>query len=479
MKTTKSKLTVYKLLMFMCIFLMLCMANNALAENCTHYVSPSGTATWATASNISTPTSVQIAFNNAAAGNVVCFRGGTYNVPAKDFGDTYRGYYEPANSGTASQPITFQAYTGETPLFNGVAGGTGDVSDFATILGTNDKNYIVFDGFSLQADSGAKMARMIIHGNLSRSTYITVKNFIINGGTTVLTSTDNREGIRIEAADYITISKNKIYNFRQTTDWHNTSAIKMYHDTNITIENNEIYNCSAGIYYKSDVATAVTRYNYVHDCYLGIFTDAWSTGYNMDNHSYYHNVVANCSYIGIQLYAEDGGTLNNVSVYNNTIYNSSSAGDLYGIFIGANTSYAASNSMTVHSNIIQGTAYKLTFAMGAIAECQNNQYGSLGSFNVRTNYGGGAVTFTSLANWHSSTNVSGGVHPEGASTLNGLASNPLFVNASGYMNKLSDFALQSSSPCVGTGKNGVNMGANISNVGTGASTKTPSAPVLK
>lgn len=432
----------------------------------THYASPSGSASWANSTNTETPCSVATAFSNAAAGDIVYFRGGTYSVPAKDTGSTYVGYYNPAYSGTGdadANRIIFKAYTGETPVFDGTAGGSGDTSDYATIFGTNGRDYITFDGFVFQSDSGTKMGRIIIGGE-SISTNVTVKNCYVNGGSTTVSSTDNREGIRIERGQNILIQNCTIYNYRQSSNWPNTAGLKFYHDSNITIENCEIYNCSAGIFYKSAVSTATTRYNYIHDCHRGIYATPWSSGYDMPNHSYYHNVISKCAYSGLQVYIEDGSTANNLAIYNNTVYSPNTSGELFGIFVGAAGDWTASNSQRFYNNIILGSAQKATFCVGVISECDYNQYGNSGSFNVRTNYGGGAVTYSSLANWQASTVVTGGAHPD----THGLASNPVFVNTSGNYSALADFALDEGSPCLGAGKAGVDMGADISLVGTGA-----------
>lgn len=461
----------------LCVLSLIALIKAGAADAGTYYVSSSGTATWGQATDINTPTNVQTAFNNAVAGDIVYFRGGTYNVPAKNFGDTYHGYYEPAHSGSAGNPITFQAYPGETTVFNGTAGGTGDTPDYATIFGTNGASYIVFDGFFFQSDNGTKMARIIIWGSGTRPNHDTLINCTIYGGTSLTSSTDNREGLRVENSDYITVQNTRIYSYRNTAWNHNTSAVKLYHDTNFIFANNEIYNCTEGLYYKSAVDTAHTVYNYIHDNYECVFTDSWAAGYDMPNHSYHDNVIANCSYTAMNIYGE-GGNLNNLSVYNNTIYMPTTSGDNRAIFIGNSYSYISSNSIAVYNNIILGSAEKLTFpGTGTITECEYNQYGNLGSFNVRTNYGSGSVTYTSLSNWHTSTAVSGSVHPEGATTLNGLASDPLFVNGSGNYSQLSDFNLQAGSPCKGSGKGGMNMGANVALVGTGMPpSKVPNPP---
>lgn len=72
-----------------------------------HYVSPSGSATWAASTSIDTPTSIATANANVVAGDTVYLRGGTYYY-----------YINPAHSGTdIGNRVIYEAYTGETPTF--------------------------------------------------------------------------------------------------------------------------------------------------------------------------------------------------------------------------------------------------------------------------------------------------------------------------------------------------------------------------
>jgi len=266
----------------------------------TYYVSNNGTSSWANANNIRTPCSVSTAFAFATAGDTVYFRGGIYNVPAKNFGSTYIGYYNPSNSGTGdadSNRIKFMAYPTETPIFNGTAGGSGDAAYYATIFGTNGKNYITFDGFSFRSDNGTKMARLIIYG--ANSTGITVKNCTFDGGTTTISSTDNFEALRLERATNILIQRCIIKNYWQSSNWPNTSGIKLYWCSNVTVENCEIYNCTAAIYNKSGSDNTTWRYNFIHDCAIGFYAATSSSYHN--NGSFYHNIISKCSntYINI------------------------------------------------------------------------------------------------------------------------------------------------------------------------------------
>jgi len=81
-------------------------------QGSTYWVSPTGTAAWASAES-TTPlsgtacTTVALAASNAQAGDIVYFRGGNYT-----------GGLAPTGSGTsATNRITFAAYNGESPIF--------------------------------------------------------------------------------------------------------------------------------------------------------------------------------------------------------------------------------------------------------------------------------------------------------------------------------------------------------------------------
>jgi len=97
----------------------ICITLPGVAHAATHWVSPAGTAAWGSCIGSATLTgtgacSLATANANGAAGDLVYLRGGIYNLGG---GVGIR----PAHSGTsATNMITFQAYTGETPtLSNG------------------------------------------------------------------------------------------------------------------------------------------------------------------------------------------------------------------------------------------------------------------------------------------------------------------------------------------------------------------------
>jgi len=95
-----------KKLILSILFLFL-LAGNAFAD--THYVSSTGTDTWADSTDIAKPCSTATANANAAAGDVVKFRAGTYTGL----------YINPTNSGTAESKITWMPYNDEEVIFTG------------------------------------------------------------------------------------------------------------------------------------------------------------------------------------------------------------------------------------------------------------------------------------------------------------------------------------------------------------------------
>lgn len=114
------------------IFLIL-FAGNAFAA--THYVSPTGTDTWANSTAAETPCSLATANSNAAAGDVVNLTTGTYT----------NGQISPTNSGSAGNVITFQAYP--TPGTTSVIFTGSPAALYAIHL--DGKSYIKIDGITI------------------------------------------------------------------------------------------------------------------------------------------------------------------------------------------------------------------------------------------------------------------------------------------------------------------------------------------
>jgi hypothetical protein len=425
------------------------------AATCTHYASPTGSASWANATDINTPTSAKTAFANALADNVVCFRGGTYNV-GQDDGSGYYGSLNPSHSGTPGHPITFQAYPGETPILNGDnSNNAPDGIDRVLATGDGAVSWITYDGFVVQANGGTQHASIIVGGSGDPGgTGFVVKNCVINGGTQGYVTNDNRDGLRINNATNVTITNNKVYGFYwasgQTDDY---ACIKQYHGTNVTITNNELYNCNTGISTKRYSDDVTIAYNYIHDTKTGILANV-NTGYAYDYHRWHiHNNVINLTMSGadnaIAIDSDNGPQLAyDFEVYNNTIRNVN----------GGCISIANAPRIVLYNNICStaGTKFTTVRNTSTLTEADYNQWGT-GTFSIKVHVYGTESDYSTLAGWKSSGQLNGGGNPG----VGDLASNPLFTNGSGNFSHLSDFNLQPSSPCKGAGKNGTDIGATI------------------
>jgi hypothetical protein len=457
------------------IILVLLSAIMSFAAN--HYVSNNGTASWAASTNIVTPCSTRVAFDSAQAGDTAFFLQGTYNTPERNFGDWYLGYYYCKHDGTSGAPIVFMRHSSaDSVVFNGTAGGSGDhtaggTSCFATLFATNDKNWIVFDGFKFLADEGSSMARVMVGSNdRNFNGNVVIKNCVFDGGVVLgATDTDNREGLLIHDAVKVTVQNCYFYNYLQVNDNHNTSAIKAYHDTTINVTNCEITNCTVGIYWKGYTYGTKIQNCYVHDCNECIFITPDDIGMEHDYDTIYNCVITYGEYAGAWM-VESGvyGTHgNDFVVYNNTFYGNTSKS------LGAQ--YCESgHGLTAYNNIIiQSSGYSLrtvdmTGWRNYLKAVDHNQWGATFS-TIRLGDNIRNTNYTSLANWQASSELEDAMDAGcGSSQHPGcgdLSSDPQFVNTSGNMNELADFALGGASPCLGAGRSGADIGADVSTVG--------------
>lgn len=406
---------------------------------------------------IGDPWTMEEGWANAVAGDVVWHRAGTYELyyDIPTYGASYyayRGIVNPSNSGTALSTIVFATYLSEVVTLNAHAD-AGLWSDYARPISSGAEDYIVMDGFEVQSDGGTKAAGVAMTGAdaAGRTIGCVAKNLDINGGSATITSTDNREGIRLEATTGAKIQNCTIYGFRQTTNWANTAGIKMYDNDTALLENNDVDDCSCGIYLKSNIDDCIVRDNYVHDCYSAIQAQVYLTQ-SSTNNSIYNNVVVNNTFIGIgNIQEELTANANGWKVYNNTVY-----GGTHGIIM-------ASADHDIYNNIVDGfSGYTLwTYEDCDLVTCDHNQHGT-GLNIIVERYSGTEATYATLIAWQASGELKGGGNPGAGS----LASSPEFLDATTFLNTLADFALAGGSPCIGTDRAGTgDMGADITTVG--------------
>jgi hypothetical protein len=453
----------------------------AFVAGAIHFVSPTGTASWSQSSSINSPCSTAVAFANAQAGDTVYFRGGTYRTPKRNFGDSYSGYYNPANSGTSSNYIAFMAYPSEFPLFSGLAGGSGDqtsasVNNYATIFGTKNKSYLVFDGFGFQSDTGTKMARMMVGIDHTDETtpqgHCIIKNCVFQGGSTVNNSVDNNEGLRIEGNNFVTVSNCLFTHYNNAGNNHNTSAIKTYWDTSCIITNCEFDSSTIGVYFKEADPKMTVCKCFFRGNYEGfLISSEIMNRSESDSLKFYSNIIINSSYVGFNWEGagSDSGTHgDDYEIYNNTFY-----GNAQNVLFGFTSSGHGASFYNNISSGITGTYNLVTDDIGVwqnrIKQADHNEWGTPFK-TIRIGDNGRNINYSSLTSWQASGQLENPFDAGCGSNRNpgcgDAASNPQFTNSSGTFNQPGDFTIASNSPCKHAGRNGVDdIGADPDSVG--------------
>jgi parallel beta-helix repeat protein len=343
----------------------------------------------------------------------------------------------PQNSGSAGSYITYSAYSVEKP---------------------------VIDGNSITLSTEQQGLFNIINKSYIKISGLTIKKAGPN---------DENNGIFVDNSSYITIEKNYTYDTV-------SSGIGVWNSSNITIDGNEVeFACNDGqqeCITVSGTDTFEVKNNHVHDSgpgtnggegidakdgssngkiynnmvhdingeRTGIYIDSW------DDHTFNIDVYQNISYdnsAGISLAAEAGGLLENISIYNNIVYNNRTNGLEIGNW--GESGYAHPIKKI---KFINNTVYNngLTWGGGIFLEnptaqnivIRNNIFSQNLSFQISNEAG---ITGTNLTVGH---NLIDGYRDDddeirGTDYVEG---DPLFVSASG-----ADFQLQQASPAIDKG----------------------------
>jgi len=386
--------------------------------------------------------------------------GDTVNIRAA----TYYKSLALTTSGTAGNYITFQAYTGETPILDGT--GLGSVImvnlpnvGYVKIIGLTITNY---DGSGIRASlsgTGKNLSHIEIRNNtISNQTYTgsyghtilvaawpwssnnSYTDIIIDGNTIhdVDTGIDTAHNEVLTVAGTITrfqITNNTIYNapyigidvigrnYDSYEQYPNNGIISgntlygigeaaknrcIYIDgaKNITIENNIVYNSTGH----------------------GISVNAEQAGFTTANIIVRRNKIWNVTR-NISFGSTDSGLANNTRVvHNTTVITASGLTANYGIFCGSgniaknNISYISS-TVLFHIYMNYPTCYGYNYIFD-----YNNYYPS----NKQLKYQGS--TYTPLLAWQ-----------QIGQDTHSISQDPLFMNLGG------DFRLQSNSPCIDHG----------------------------
>ncbi len=217
-----------------------CLGTVSTAGAGSYYVSATAptSVTWAQAQNPATPCTADRAMANAAAGDTVYFRGGTYGSASTAV------YYSPVQSGTATAEIHFTAYPGETPIVQ---------AEFSV----RDKQWLRFSGFTVRGSrtppAGWRDMPAIVVDDPSVGPIDPYESW-----------TTRQAKVRRKYATYMAWYDSI---FDQWTGGFSFSGC-----AHIIVERNTVSGCSAGIQFTNASSFVTVADNEVHHCYTGIFS---------------------------------------------------------------------------------------------------------------------------------------------------------------------------------------------------------------
>lgn len=386
----------------------------------------------------------------ARAGDVVRIAPGTYVTTATNA--RFDPAYNPANSGTSASPIRFET-TGTVVLT--YSSGSGPM------IGANTRNHIQWSGFTIsetsaptRSDTGPVTFFNVTGGSIESSTLTGNPNWTTRVG-------DNYSGVRLEDAADVRVANNVIRDYGGQTGDENHNGVETYRSYPVTIENNHISNCGAGIYMKAvntstlAVDRVVIRQNIFESNRTGVrvLRMPMTSARPM---LIYQNIFLNWDTAGVWINVFDNGATDPtwIRVFNNTFDGSGGAAiGLYNYSV-----FKAGTNALFWNNIVYGGSHSVRMDTTDLAanstkdrfDFENNLY-----FAWTVGFGDLAGQLRTLQSWK-------GLNQDAASTSN----DPLFVNRAGR-----DFRLQASSPAR-------TMGRSVHGVGGAAGAVIPAGAYI-
>lgn len=415
----------------------------------TAWVDDNGAAAWGACQG-STPLSgasacsYTTAMSNATAGDTVYFRTGTYSVGTLQNHPSMAFIrIAPTNSGSAGNPITFAAYTGEVATWTATVTST---SQEAWLGCGSGNSYIVWDGFAAtmivnDVDPGQhyETAILALYGN-----NCTAKNWDFTG-VNVGSWSYNTSFIRVEGSvSGNVITNNYFHDLTGTTAAVSTNAVWLFGtSSNTLIYNNtcaHMRNCFQG---KTDVMSATVYQNFIYSPANDECQDGFYIGYQGTSASgvftAHHNVIVGCKN-GIRFANLSSGSVASPVVHHNTIV-AGSQGTQNGVFIAT----SGVTSLDLYDNIMYGASPLEEFNTSATyTRTDYNVFYHASAYRWRLDE---TTAYTTLANWRTAT----------SREANSQTADPTFVNASGT--SAVDYRLQAGSPALTASTSGGQVGA--------------------
>jgi parallel beta-helix repeat protein len=414
--------------------------NNTIGNDTTTYADNSASTPWVTIGRAAWGSTSRLSPNSsqaARAGDRVLIAAGTYSAAGTN--DRRTPAFNPVNSGTSGNPITFEAVGTVTLTL---------ISSRGPVIGACEVNYITWKGFTIDeanATSAADTGPVVLWSTTGSS----IENCIIDGNGNPGYG-DNHNGIRLEDAFLCTIKNNRIYDVTTSgVSTQNGAGIMTYYSGGILIENNEISGCGTGVFFKANTTPTnpdgygnrswnTVNKNYIHDCSNGITLHRTRQTDQLQRIT--QNILQNnTEAIKIWSFGDAESDPNNVKVVNNTIVDS-----LYAFWVSKLITNPTNNifwNNIVYKRSSTGSPVLISWAENnynsiarANANFEHNLY-----FNSSNQVSGESVASLSLTTWKAT-------HGQDSVSPAAITNDPLFVSyGSG------NFKLQNSSPALTLG----------------------------
>ena len=334
-------------------------ADNTLVSNCTsgNYSIANRNCTGSDGNAYNTEAA---AIAPLAAGDTLYIRAGTWTKQWN--------FQTPNKSGASGAYITMAGYPGERPVIQyEYVATTG--TPYGPIRHWGTRGYFIFRNFVVNGiDSASTTSWYIPDGNH----HITLEDIELKN--------INSSGLFVKATSDILIRNVTVHDLQP----HPTSrryGIYVSSGTNITLENNHIYNCPGGgltVYANTTVVqNLVIRNNVIHHNNFGLNSpqagiDIYKeAGANFIGISVYDNVIyenglssLNANPSGIRVASE----VDAVKVWNNTVYGNKG----YGILVGAGSPGGPATNTEIKNNILTGNTINAISNIGTGTTYSNN-----------------------------------------------------------------------------------------------------------
>lgn len=418
-----------------------CLALPSLAsakDFCVNSATGSDGTAYASLNMSSCTATIRRAADVALAGDHVYVAAGTYN--AAGTASRWVPSLNPANEGTAGNPIVFEA-VGTVNI--GLSSSTGPM------IGCSARDYVTWIGFTIDEANGTSepdTGPVTAHDSTGcRLEYLT-----IDGNGNGHGQVDNHNGIRVESCTDCYVGHCTIHSVTSLSPNPNNGAgIMVYASEGLTLENNHISSSGSGIFLKGGpsggwtgtMRGATVRFNLVENVSnSALIANAGVPSAVATPTRIYQNVVNGAGESCFRVwFFGDAQDPQNVRWINNTGYDCGSAGIQYAGTPGASLTHGIVFRNTLISGATSGiSSEQQTWHQDATDDDhEQSLYHSISGTFAVLNGGGTNVT---LANWKLSP------YTQDAATPDAITSDPQFVTAG------SDFHLQAGSPALTHGR---------------------------